>query len=673
MAEYYLDDYAIDSSGYVGSGTVGAVVQGTQYGANSTNKTVDKILCVVFPPAPTMEKKAYVKSDLYAYVTGKRTVITGTLNNGYAYAETIGMSMNWYDLQTIDVSYHEAALSNLVINSYNCIQKRWGYWMGGEAEYRVGLYYGVINGGFYSNVLYTFDFALEISNHLSTHKPYRRVTFADIDTYTTNRFPNKFVDKKVANTFSWEFRTRSSPSTGIPLTQKSAKLRYRNKGVTEYTEIAIDGSQNSYTIPANTFTANNIEWQVIVTSDDDIESTQSDWVAVTTVDSIPSTQIVSPLNEFIDGTKEQTFSWQHVIDTGTAQTKFDMQIKATDTWVDFASEITTNQYYIVVADTLPAGTIQWRVRTYNTDNISGEWSEPAGIVARSSPKPPYNISITATSKPVVRWQAEGQTAFQVIVYSGEKLVYNSGKLRSLEKIHTVTDYLANGSYSVALYIYNSYELASEPTIQTVTIDAFKPLKPTVIAEQVENGVRFTVTNTQDKMQLICNGKLISEFSNATVYDYTNVGTNNYIIRVIDNNDNFEDSDVVTATTIIKGAIIALANSPYNLIFLNFSSDESITKTGQIGYECVDVQYAGRAYPCFEFGESHTQTFQLKYSIYNKLEFEKFKSLIAKNETIIYRDFDGNKIFGIISSFNYTYQPGIYTVDCDIIATNYEVV
>ena len=76
--------------------------------------------------------------------------------------------------------------------------------------------------------------------------------------------------------------------------------------------------------------------------------------------------------------KEITFKWQHIIETGTEQTKFDIE-KSSDgvSFTALASQTTAIQSYVVAANALAAGTIYWRVRTYNTDNAAGAWSDTA--------------------------------------------------------------------------------------------------------------------------------------------------------------------------------------------------------------------------------------------------------------------------------------------------------
>jgi len=216
-------------------------------------------------------------------------------------------------------------------------------------------------------------------------------------------------------------------------------------------------------------------------------------------------------------------------------------------------------------------------------------------------------------------------------------------------------------------------IASEEAVYNFTINTSKPLKPTVTAEQVENGVRFSITNTQDKMQLLCNDKLISEFSNATVYDYTNVGTNEYIIRVIDNNDNFEDSNVVTATTIIKGATIALANSPHAIMKLLYNFDSPVQRNKSFVVDSYPTYYSGRKYPVVEISEFRSEKQSFNYSVQEMAEYIMLENLVAKGETLIFRNSFGQKIYGVITALESAYDKNGVRFSFDINTINYEVI
>ena len=79
-----------------------------------------------------------------------------------------------------------------------------------------------------------------------------------------------------------------------------------------------------YTSPANTFTTDDIEWQVEVTANTGAAGT-SEWIHVNTQDALSTPVCVSPVGAIVEDTQGVTFVWRHEISTGTAQTAYELQ------------------------------------------------------------------------------------------------------------------------------------------------------------------------------------------------------------------------------------------------------------------------------------------------------------------------------------------------------------
>ena len=138
---------------------------------------------------------------------------------------------------------------------------------------------------------------------------------------------------------------------------------------------------------------------------------------------MPSAVALSPNGEVVDNRASTIFRWSHIITTGTAQTKADLQISADrQTWTDLATVTGEDQTYTAPANTLGSGTKFWRVRTYNTDGVASEWSDAAQFICVGAPAAPA-VSIKSQSpRPVIGWQSSEQLAYQVEIDG----VYSSG-------------------------------------------------------------------------------------------------------------------------------------------------------------------------------------------------------------------------------------------------------
>lgn len=150
--------------------------------------------------------------------------------------------------------------------------------------------------------------------------------------------------------------------------------------------------EGSHTVPAGTFPENgSIDWCVRAQSDDGVWSDWSDWMTLTTQDSLSKPSGLRPDLGYVDGNLPQPFSWEHVISTGTPQSAYELQYKTAEgEWLELTDGENADTQVEIPQDTLPSGKLFWRVRTANSDGVWGDWSEPASIVVRARPPAPGN-------------------------------------------------------------------------------------------------------------------------------------------------------------------------------------------------------------------------------------------------------------------------------------------
>lgn len=268
-----------------------------------------------------------------------------------------------------------------------------------------------------------------------------------------------FVNRFEKNMFTWrcDDDTADSQVCFAEIKQTSAVFEWRVKNASASNTISVSGATTACTVPANTFPSGTIEWRVKVTANSGTTTTSA-WQEITTTDVTPTAKPVSPSGIVIDATIVNRFSWQHIISTGTPQSKADLQWSADGTtWNTLATVAGENQYYDVPANKFTSGTKYWRVRTYNTGGIAGEWSDAAQIVVIAAPTAP-SIQIKSTGpRPSISWQTSEQEAYQVEL-DGKLSV---GTHYGTDKTWTSPAYLADGSHTVRVRVQNQYGMWSD--------------------------------------------------------------------------------------------------------------------------------------------------------------------------------------------------------------------
>lgn len=494
----------------------------------------------------------------------------------------------------------------------------------------------------------------------SSYIPYVEVILQDYIPHITSAYPSKgYVNPRNDLTFSWNFSKNGSM---VPIAQASAKFRWRKSGETNYTEISISGSEQEITIPANTFPLEQIQWQVIVTTNDNVEGPSNKWYTLSTIDGESSAQAVSPNGVMVDGSEPVEFQWKHIIDTGSPQSKFDLEYSDDNglTWELLKSEETTDTFTVIPADTLPAGNLLWRVRTYNSDGQPGEYSASASFVVRAAPSVPTISSVSAEARPVVRWQAVGQQAYEVdVLDAAGKQIYTTGETAGTDKEQKITEYLDAGTYTVRVRVWNIYGIASPWADASVTVPELDKAPPELSGWASSGVARLTrIAGDYLFYYLLRDGKPIAKLSaGQTEYlDYTVLGQHQYVLRGVTAQDQFKDSTAVRLNVRVPYAMLAPADDPGNWVELVYrrggepTRAENLTITGQA------VFAAGRTLPFFESNGQRTKDWSFNYSFRTLEEYQALVDLVQQGKTVLYRGKDGSRCWvaltGIQTSADY---------------------
>lgn len=249
------------------------------------------------------------------------------------------------------------------------------------------------------------------------------------------------------------------------------------------------------------------------------ESANPPYIELTYEDVPPNAPTpTDPIGDYKDNKSVVRFAWQYNSDVGGVQKAFDLQWSTDQANWTTVSLTTANNYYDMPADTLPAGNIYWRVRTYNEYDEVGPYSDIQSFYAIGAPAAPVLNAIPSnTARPVVTWSAFSQQVYQLQVLSGDTVVYDSGIVPGINiRQHKIKAWLTDGEYTVRIRIKNEYDLWSEWGSASVTISTAKPAKPTLTAQKTSTGIKLTVP--VGRMLIYRDGMCIGETSTGEYID-----------------------------------------------------------------------------------------------------------------------------------------------------------
>ena len=410
-----------------------------------------------------------------------------------------------------------------------------------------------------------------------------------------------YLPKTKANTFSWA-PVKVSGADGT-VTQSAAVFRWRPKnGVA--TEVSLTTEQ-SYTVPANTFVDNDIEWQVETTNNGVTQT--SAWMQISTEEELATATPLDPVNTMVDGSAPIVFRWAHEISTGTAQTAADLQISSDGgaTWSALASVSGPDTSCTVAAGTLSAGSAMWRVRSYNTDSAAGEWSDPAQIVVVAAPPAPI-VSAPAVPLPLVTWQADGQQGWELRV-DGETVAHTWGSDSSWQ----LSGILADGQHVIGVRVQNQYGLWSAWGETAITVANSAGSAISISATGGDAVALAWVSGAYSVFRVLRDGAVIAETTaQSFTDDHAAAGLHSYQVIGILASGNYGVSSVVTATVRIRSVMLQDAGTGEWLSLPAALQGQSLISS-VITPDVVTVQYAGRGYPLAEIGEARARSLSLR--------------------------------------------------------------
>lgn len=561
-------------------------------------------------------------------------------------------------------------LSSVNVNEYNEIESLYSSNPETTKDYAYDLAKNGAAFGTYALSIRPAEAILNFDSVLGANPPYMELILDDVPIVIANASPSSgFINKTAAAVFTWGISYDGTDVVGV-ISPVSAKFRYRAKGAGSYTEITAGAT--SYTLPANTLSDGNYEWQVEVTTNAGTTAT-STWMEITTIDATPIATPVSPKNEYVNGEESTTFNWTHDISTGTVQTAADLQYSANGVdWLTLANVTGSANSVIIPASTFGGGNVYWRVRTYNANGIAGAWSNAAMFFAIAPVTPPVISSVTTgTARPTLTWTAAIQAGFKLEIDQNGKTIYASGSVISTAKEHRITNYLDDGNYTARMMVYDNTGAESAWVTYNFSVVTNKPTAPALTATQISKGVALTVTGADEgtTVYILRDGAPIAK--GTAFKDFSTTGEHVYIARAIDTNHSYADSAPVVVGPKIRFSLIAAASNLENCVSLIGNKGEppkreySWSPNGSLAF------YAGSVSPVYEQSQQREESGNYSFSFLSKGDFDAFMSLANQHDTVLYRDRYDAKIWAVITGLSYAVTRITYDVTFSLLCVRHK--
>lgn len=652
---------------YVAKNLSGNMSSQTTQRISNRPSTYDPRMLLSFEELPaSLKYKQIVRTKLFAYVT-----VTGRVS-----CASIAWSSEDFDTGT--VMYSTAPQKAGVPDrpwaweiGENAHSGQQSAWVSGNGYYDARISLELLKAKtiwpsdlfFYSETEFvqgsgyvTTESDLIVYTPLSTSKPYLLVEYDDDDiglTVVPTSQTGGYVNPHARQTFSWRTLPQSLYTFETP-TQANAVFAWREVGSSSEHTVAISGDASSVEIAAETFPgASAIEWQVRVHSTSDVW-TSSDWIELSTADTLASATLVSPVTTIEDANAPIVFKWTAANDSGSAPSGADLQysLNAGSSWTQLAHLSGATSSYTAAAETFPVGDVYWRVRVYNIDGVAGAWSQ-SFFTAFAAPNAPA-LSVNNVPFVVLTWQSEGQQAYQLEI-DGEDL----GPTFGTGKSYTSPVPLADGSHVARARIQNLYGLWSEWSevpflVENVPGDDIELF----VDFGIDASLRWSAVTAPDIL-VFRDGALIGHTSDVAFIDRFVLGTHEYYVVNRLASGNYSKSNSVAGTLRVRG--VAIAEFPGGQWMDLRRSDRSLAEQSFSWNRTHSLRHiAGAKYPVLEISpyEDESGTYDVAFS--KQCEADAFRTLYGK--VVILKSHDDKTVIGalvemreIINTFYLAYR------------------
>lgn len=449
-----------------------------------------------------------------------------------------------------------------------------------------------------------------------------------------------FLDPLEPGQFIWSL----SNSHNI-LVQNRAELQYSTDNA-NWTELGtVVGDRQTFFAPANTFSsAGTYYWRIRATNSDGVVGEWSTAAEFSTVDGTMYASAVQPISEIVEYNHETEFHWSARCYTGTKPTKTEIEWSRDGaTWKALATVAADTYSYIVPADTFPTGTIYWRVRGYNHNDIAGPWSDVVSFISYGAPYPP-SVSADAVPFATIRWQAENQEAYRVEI-DGKQYGPYFGSGKSFE----LRDPLSDGRHQIKVSVQGAYGLWSDPG--EIVLDVLNaPGDPVNLSGRFERDAELSWETASQAADFLIfrDGLRIGHTSGMNLTDRTVLGGHSWQVINRLPSGNYTESNTVYGTLYTEELAIALLSGG-EWLELTKSRNPTRQETYSLSQNVILTHFAGQEYPEAEASPYKTLqgNFDVSWARWEEDKVRTFEAMIGK--PIIYKAPSGETLVGILAA------------------------
>ena len=466
-----------------------------------------------------------------------------------------------------------------------------------------------------------------------------------------------YVNPRVANSFSWNLVSSDSVYTCVgEFVQQSATFYWRKKGTTTWNQVSA-GTAKTKSISANSFpTASTIQWYISATDTNGTTSNTPIYEFSTAAGAVTATP-VSPADSVEDNSAEIEFKWAVTSADGQAHTSSELQYSTNgSSWTALASVSGKATSYVCPANTLPSGTLQWRVRARNIDGTDGAWSSPVSFVSFGAPQAP-SVTVQAGGFAIVNWQADVQEAYRIII-DGKTI----GPFFGTEKSFQFEDYISIGQHVVSVEVQNSFGLWSQPgsaSFEVVTALYGAP-QLNKRKQKPETDVNLIIHNENASIAtglfLYRDGEKIASLDPSIVdQTYTDrfvLGRNSYLLvaKYGETEASYSASPLNVTAEVCFPMIALFSGGEWLPLRLSVDADrvQSFTKARNVSLR----HFSGSAYPVAEIGAAEDEIGSYDAAFRTPEELAQFEALFGK--PVIMKTPGGQVLIGILSNVEKTF-------------------
>ena len=453
------------------------------------------------------------------------------------------------------------------------------------------------------------------------------------------------VLKHQVNRFGWTVTTEGADGAPGEIIQASAVLRYRTQGQQDVKSVTLSGAQTWYDFPANTFTADDIEWQVEVTANTGTTGV-SEWVHVNTQDALSLPICVFPVGVVVDDTEGVAFIWRHEISTGTSQTAYELQTSDNmgGQYTTLSTAETDTSSFATPAGQFTQGTLMWRVRTKNGDGVWGSYSAAATIIIRRAPAVPVIVYADTLPRPTIRWQSADQQGVRIQI--GD---YDTGWMHSTAKEFRMPYILPDGAYPVRLTIKTIFGAESSAATANITVQNMPGPSFAAGFQAIDNciALNWQTDEAYAEYYVLRAGTAIARTKDSSYTDRFSNGRQEYVVRGVTAEGYCGDSAPVYTYLIIENAVLGLAEDGEPWLPLRLRRGERPAHEGSYSVQVDYVFYYGRTRPVAYTNGQRDASHDFSFTVRQQAQQQALRELLGR--IVVYKDRWGDVVTGMLGS------------------------